>query len=111
MGWSPRPTLKPIPCADCGGRGPHEGPGHPYRPIHLLLCEVLWEDSESAITTSPPPWYARVIAYTSPNCLVTHPDAVFYHVIEIGRKEDLEWARQQIREFAGYGGPLNITKS
>lgn len=34
-----------IPCADCGGRGPHDGPGHPYtfpsRFVAACGCELV----------------------------------------------------------------------
>lgn len=61
----------------------------------MLIGEIHNDNSDGS-------WFARVVVYTSPNGLLTHPDVEFINVIEVGRKKDLKWAHQQAKEFCGY---------
>lgn len=32
--------MKQLVCKTCGGRGPHEGPGHVYEPVEIPQTEI-----------------------------------------------------------------------
>lgn len=63
--------------------------------LPMLLTELTNEDPSAL-------WHMRFLVYTSPNGLVTHPDTIIYHVLEVGRAHDVLWARKEIKRLAGY---------